>query len=55
MIKITSLQNPKVKEAVHLRERRERDRTDLFLIEGYRELKRAVDAGRSVEILFFCP
>lgn len=54
-MKITSLQNLKVKEAVKLRERRQRDETDLFLIEGYRELKRAVDAGRKPETLFYCP
>jgi hypothetical protein len=28
-----------------LRNRRERDRSGLFLIEGYRELSRAADAG----------
>ena len=55
MAEITSLQNPKVKEAVHLRERREREKTDLFLIEGYRELLRAVDSGRKIKRLFFCP
>src|SRR3990167_2147809 len=55
MTKITSLQNPKVKEAVRLRDRKARDETNRFLIEGYRELKRAVDAGRKVETLFFCP
>jgi RNA methyltransferase, TrmH family len=55
MDKITSLQNPHVKEAVRLRDRRERDRTDLFLIEGYRELKRAIDAGRKIDTLFYCP
>ena len=55
MLKITSLQNPKVKEAVRLRDRKARDETDLFVIEGYRELKRAVDAGRVIETLFFCP
>lgn len=53
--KITSLQNPRIKEAVRLRERRARDETRLFLIEGYRELKRAVDAGRKVRTIFFCP
>lgn len=52
---ITSLQNPKVKEIVKLRDRRARKQTDLFLIEGYRELLRALDAGRSVETLFYCP
>lgn len=52
---ITSLQNPKVKEVVKLRDRRPREESGLFLIEGYRELKRAVDAGRKVETLFYCP
>ncbi len=55
MDKITSLQNPRIKEAVRLRDRRERDETGSFLIEGYRELKRAVDAGRKVHCLFYCP
>ncbi len=55
MLKITSLQNQKVKDAAALRERREREQTGLFLIEGYRELKRAVDSGRAIETLFICP
>lgn len=55
MLKITSLQNPKVKEVVRLRDRKERDETGHFLIEGYRELKRAIDAGRKIETLFICP
>ena len=54
-MKITSLQNPKIKDAVKLRERKDREATQQFLIEGYRELKRAVDAGRNVHTLFFCP
>ena len=54
MLKITSLQNSKVKDAVALRDRREREKSGLFLIEGYRELKRAVDAGRKIETLFIC-
>lgn len=55
MTEISSLQNPKVKETVRLRDRRDRDRADRFLIEGYRELKRAVDAGLSIETIFYCP
>lgn len=54
MSKIVSLQNPKVKEVVKLRDRRHRDETGLFLIEGFRELKRAVDAGRKIDHIFFC-
>jgi TrmH family RNA methyltransferase len=55
MEKITSLQNPKIKEAVHLRDRKARKETDLFLIEGYRELLRAIQAKHAIETLFFCP
>ena len=54
-MKITSLQNPRIKETVKLRERRSRDEQGRFLIEGYRELKRAIDSGRQIETLFFCP
>jgi TrmH family RNA methyltransferase len=53
MINITSLQNPKVKQVVKLRERRERDALNLFLIEGYRELSRAQHV--EIETLFFSP
>lgn len=55
MTEITSLQNPKVKEAVRLRDRQGRNQTDRFLIEGYRELKRAVDSGLKIETVFYCP
>ncbi|MCB1212815.1 MAG: RNA methyltransferase, partial [Chlamydiia bacterium] len=51
---LTSLQNPRVKEAVHLRDRRDRERTGLFLIEGYRELLRASDGLVEVQRLFYC-
>lgn len=44
-----------IKDVVKLRERREREKTDLFLIEGYRELKRALDAHRKPTLLFYCP
>lgn len=52
---ITSTQNPRVKTACDLRERKERDKSSLFLIEGYRELLRAVDAGWKIQELFICP
>jgi len=54
-LKITSLQNPRVKQAVRLRERREREKSDLFLIEGYRELFHAIKAGWKLETLFISP
>jgi TrmH family RNA methyltransferase len=54
-MEISSLQNPKVKFALSLRERKDRKESGLFLIEGYRELKRAVDAGWQIEQFFYCP
>ncbi len=52
---ITSLQNPKLKKALKLADRKERNETGLFLIEGYRELKRAADANVAIKTLFICP
>lgn len=51
---ITSLQNPRVKETVRLRDRRERDRQQRILIDGARELLRAVEAGIRLQELFVC-
>lgn len=51
---ITSTQNPRVKQALHLREKKERDLTNLFLIEGYRELLRAADVDWEIDQLFIC-
>lgn len=52
---IASLQNPKIKQVVQLRDRRTRDESDLYLIEGYRELFRAIGAKVHLESVFFCP
>lgn len=52
---ITSLTNPRVKSLVRLRNRRERDSSGLFLIEGYRELRRAVSAGVALHEVYHCP
>lgn len=52
---ITSVQNPRIKQLVRLKDRRDRDETDLFLIEGYRELLRAQEAGVPIETLYICP
>ncbi|MDD8045972.1 MAG: RNA methyltransferase [Verrucomicrobiota bacterium] len=54
-LEITSFQNPRVKLARALRDRRDRDREGLFLVEGYRELLRAAEAQAPVQELFFCP
>ncbi len=55
MSNISSLQNPKVKQVVRLREKRERDKTQTFLIEGYRELTRAVAGEVIFHTLFYSP
>lgn len=52
---ITSAQNQRVKDLVRLRQRRERDGSGLFLIEGYRELTRALEAGVVFTDLYVCP
>ena len=43
--KISSLQNPRVKQLVSLRERRDRDEYGVFIGGGYREILRALDQG----------
>ncbi len=52
MITITSPQNPKIKELVSLRESRDRRKLGLFVIEGARELKRALDSGYKCRTLY---
>jgi len=49
---ITSLTNPRVKAAVRLRDRRERETTGLTIVDGAREIVRALDAGVRVETAF---
>jgi TrmH family RNA methyltransferase len=51
---LTSLANPRVKAAAALRDRRERDRTGLTIVDGARELRRALDAGVEVVEAFVC-
>ncbi|MFA5058229.1 MAG: RNA methyltransferase [Opitutaceae bacterium] len=53
--KITSLQNPRIKQLVKLRDRRSRDEAGLFLVEGYREVKRALAAGVKLTELYSGP
>jgi len=53
--KITSLQNPRVKTLVKLRERRDRDDAGLFLVEGYREVRRALEKDIRLKELYFSP
>ncbi len=52
---LTSTQNPKVKHVIDLRDRRIRDQSGQFIIEGYREILRAFESGCVMESLFYCP
>lgn len=51
---LTSVANPRIRAAAALRERRERDRAGLTLVDGARELRRALDAGVAVVEAFVC-
>lgn len=51
---LTSTHNPRIKEALSLRDRRARDNHHAFLIEGYREIARAAQANWPIQELFFC-
>jgi len=52
---ITSLQNPRIKRLVRLRERRARDEERAFLVEGYREVLRATEGKAAIDELYYCP
>ncbi|HKE76288.1 MAG TPA: RNA methyltransferase [Acidimicrobiales bacterium] len=52
---ITSTSNPRVQAVVRLRKRRGREAAGLFLVEGRREVERAVAAGVGIEALYMCP
>lgn len=52
---LTSTQNARIKETIRLRKRAERDAHGLFLVEGGREVTRALAARWQVVSLFFCP
>lgn len=52
---VTSTANPRVKQIVKLRNARTRRETKLFLVEGFREVTRALEANLVIEELWFCP
>ncbi|HEX3600588.1 MAG TPA: RNA methyltransferase [Lacipirellulaceae bacterium] len=52
--RITSRQNAQVKEVVRLRNARDRGRAGKFIIDGAREISRAVEAGISLVQAFVC-
>ncbi len=51
---LSSLKNPRVKEVVRLRKRSERDKSQLMLIEGRRELEEALKNGVKLKTLYVC-
>lgn len=51
---ITSIQNPKIKSLLALEKPRERKRQQLFVIEGRKEIARALEAGYRVGNIFYC-
>jgi TrmH family RNA methyltransferase len=51
---ITSAKNPKVRDAIELTDRRQRDLTGLMLIEGVKELALAIKGGVNINRLFYC-
>ena len=55
MLKLTSLQNPKIKYLSKLINRRTRDKTGKTLLEGYRLITRALEADYPIEECYFCP
>ncbi len=52
---ITSLQNPKVKLVRKLREKRQRDKEGLFIVDDTRDLERALANGYEAAYLLICP
>ena len=53
-MKITSLQNSKIKDLVKLKDKNKRDKAKRFLIEGYREITKAILVDVEIETLFIC-
>src|SRR6185295_1549853 len=55
MKEITSGDNPSIKELVRLRDKRARDQSNTFIIEGFREISRAITGKVDLQELFICP
>ncbi len=52
-MEITSAQNPRIKQAVKLKNTKERKKTGLILIEGEKEISSAITAGIEIKVLFY--
>ena len=54
-VPITSTANPRIKAAIALRQRSERDARGVTIVDGIRELRRALDARATFVEAFICP
>ncbi len=54
-MRITSLQNPRIKNVVKLHQHRQRQRQGLFLVEGYRAIWHAVEQRYPLQEVYSCP
>jgi RNA methyltransferase, TrmH family len=54
-LEITSPANPRIKQLVALRRRRDRDQAGVTLVEGQAEIELAVAAGIKPRSLYYCP
>ncbi|NJN83487.1 MAG: RNA methyltransferase [Caldilineaceae bacterium] len=54
-MRITSLQNDRIKAAIKLQKARERSRQQQTLVEGYRSLLAAVENGYPLQEVYACP
>jgi TrmH family RNA methyltransferase len=52
---ITSLHNARIKQARSLRQRKHRQASGAFLVEGIRHIGEAVEAGAAIEAVFYTP
>lgn len=52
--KISSLQNPRVKDVVKMHRSKARRESGLIIVEGFREIMLALDAGLSCESIMLC-
>lgn len=52
---ITSLQNPRIKNLVRLRDRRPRDEQKVFPVEGFRAIRRALEQKVPILELYYAP
>jgi RNA methyltransferase, TrmH family len=52
---ITSSTNNFIKQIIKLKQRANRKKSDLFLVEGMAEISLGIKAGLEIDTLFFCP